>query len=124
MAHTLMGNRNGLIADVEATEFNGHAEPQAALRMLGHTVRPGSTAGTDKAADRPDFVRGLRRQKITPHVAQRAKGSAIDKRATRQPGYRVSLQIRKRIEEGFGWLKTVDGLRKTKLMGREKLSAP
>jgi hypothetical protein len=56
-------------------------------------------------------------------VARKAKGSAIDKRTTRQPGYRMSLQIHKRIEEGFGWLKTVGGLRKTKLIGQEKWSA-
>jgi hypothetical protein len=68
-------------------------------------------------------VAGCRKRKITPHVAQKPKGSAIDKRTTRHPGYRVSLKIRKRIEEGFGWLKTTAGMRKTKLIGREKLSA-
>ena len=97
-----MENRNGLIADVEVTEFNGHAEPQGALCGLGRTARPASTVRADKTDDRPDFVRGCRKQKITLYVAQKAKGSAIDKRTTRQPGYRVSLKLRKRVEEGFG----------------------
>ena len=63
---TSRGKRNDLIADVEVTEFNGHAEPQAALCMLGRTAKPGSTVGTDKADDHPNFVRGCREQKITP----------------------------------------------------------
>ncbi|MGH6629141.1 MAG: IS5 family transposase [Burkholderiales bacterium] len=123
MAHTMMEHRSGLIVDVECTEFTGRAEVEAALVMLERTAKPGSTVGADKNYDQQGFVRGARALKVTPHVAQKAKGSAIDGRTTRHPGYATSLKIRKRIEEGFGWLKTVGGLRKTKLIGRAKLSA-
>ncbi|AQY65665.1 IS5 family transposase [Pseudomonas veronii] len=123
MAHTLMENRNGLIVDVECTEFNGHAEVGAALKMLERTAKPGSTVGADKSYDQKFFVQMARDLKVTPHVSRKAIKSAIDGRTTRHPGYGVSMKIRKRIEEGFSWLKTVGGLRKTKLIGREKLSA-
>jgi len=123
MAHTLMENRNGLIVDVEVTAPGGHAEKEAALIMLKRSAKAGSTVGADKGYDRQDFVDGCRALKVTPHVAQKIKGSAIDKRTTRHEGYSLSLRIRKRIEEGFGWAKTVGGMRKTKLIGRDKLSA-
>ncbi len=123
MAHTLMEHRNGLIVDVECTEFNGRAEVDAALTMLERSTQPGSTVGADKGYDQQAFVCGARELRVTPHVAQKRKGSAIDGRTTRHSGYATSLKIRKRIEEGFGWLKTVGGLRKTKLIGRAKLSA-
>lgn len=123
MAHTMMEHRNGLIVDVECTEFNGRAEVEAALEMLERTAKPGSTVGADKNYDQKRFVQRARELKVTPHVAQKRKGSAIDGRTTRHPGYAASQKIRKRIEEGFGWLKTVGGLRKTKLIGRAKLSA-
>ncbi|AJE19816.1 Transposase IS4 family (plasmid) [Azotobacter chroococcum NCIMB 8003] len=123
MAHTMIAHRSGLIVDVECTEFNGHAEVEAALAMLERTAKPGSTVGADKNYDQQAFVQGARKLKVTPHVAQKAKSSAIDGRTTRHEGYTTSLKIRKRIEEGFGWLKTVGGLRKTKLIGRAKLSA-
>ena len=79
--------------------------------------------GADKSYDQKFFVQMARDLKVTPHVSRKAIKSAIDGRKTRHPGYGVSMKIRKRIEEGFGWLKTVGGLRKTKLIGREKLSA-
>ncbi|TEC06505.1 IS5 family transposase [Pseudomonas aeruginosa] len=123
MAHTMMEHRNGLIVDVECTEFNGRTEVEAALEMLERTAKPGSTVGADKNYDQKRFVQRARELKVTPHVAQKRKGSAIDGRTTRHPGYAASQKIRKRIEEGFGWLKTVGGLRKTKLIGRAKLSA-
>ena len=123
MAHTLMENRNGLIVDVECTEFNGHAEVGAALKMLERTAKPGSTVGADKSYGQKFFVQMARDLKVTPHVSRKAIKSAIDGRTTRHPGYGINMKIRKRIEEGFGWLKTVGGLRKTKLIGREKLSA-
>jgi len=88
------------------------------------SARPSRAArGADKNYDQKRFVQGARELKVTPHVAQKHKGSAIDGRTTRHPGYATSQKIRKRIEEGFGWLKTVGGLRKTKLIGRAKLSA-
>ena len=123
MAHTLMENRNGLIMDVEVTEFTGHTEVDAALDMMERHVPKGSTVGADKLYDQRRFAKACRQQKVTPHVAQKAKGSAIDGRTTRHAGYRQSIKIRKRTEEGFGWLKTVGGLRKTKLIGRAKLQA-
>lgn len=123
MAHTLMENRNGLVIDVACTEFNGHAEVEAALLMLDRSAPAGSTVGADKGYDRTDFVQGCRKRGITPHVARKAKGSAIDGRTTRHSGYSVSQKIRKRIEEGYGWLKTTAGLRKTKFIGRVKLGA-
>ncbi|SMF13846.1 IS5 family transposase [Pseudogulbenkiania subflava] len=122
MAHILMENRNGLIVDVTVSEANGTAERQEALRMLARNAKRGSTVGADKGYDTRDFVRGCRKLGITPHVASKKSGSAIDGRTTRHPGYQVSQRIRKRIEEGFGWLKTVAGLRKTKLIGRAKLA--
>lgn len=122
MAHTLMENPNGLIVDVEVSEFNGTAETEAALTMLARSPKPGATAGADKGFNNETFVKGCRRLGITPHVARKARGSAIDGRTSRRPGYALSLKIRKRIEEGFGWLKTVGGLRKTKLIGRAKLA--
>jgi transposase len=123
MGHTLMENRSGMIVDVEVTEVTGNAEQEAALLMLQRNAKPGSTVGADKAYDREDFVTGCRKLKVTPHVAQKVSGSAIDKRTTRHEGYKLSQKIRKRIEEGFGWAKTVGGMRKTKLIGREKVSA-
>lgn len=122
MAHILMENRNGLIVDVAVSEANGTAERQEALRMLARNAKRGSTVGADKGYDTNDFVRGCRKLGVTPHVASKKSGSAVDGRTTRHPGYRVSQRLRKRIEEGFGWLKTVGGLRKTKLIGRIKLA--
>jgi hypothetical protein len=81
------------------------------------------TLGADKAYDVEDFVNELRSMKVTPHVAQNTSGrsSAIDGRTTRHDGYAVSQRIRKRIEETFGWMKTVAGQEKTKLRGRDRV---
>lgn len=122
MSHVLMENRNGLIVDVQTTEANGKAERQAALTMITRTCRPRSTVGADKGYDDAAFVGACRVAKIRPHVAAKCTGSAIDGRTTRHAGYTVSLRVRKRIEEAFGWLKTVAGLRKSKLIGLEKLA--
>jgi transposase len=118
--HVLMENRNGLVADVEVLPANGRAEREAALGMIASL--PGDhpvTVGADKAYDTKDFVAGARELKATPHVAQNNKGrkSAIDKRTTRQPGYGISQQKRKRVEEIFGWMKTVSGVRKLRHRG-------
>jgi len=82
------------------------------------------TLGADKSYDAADFVEELRTLNVRPHVAQNLSGrrSAIDKRTTRHPGYAASQRIRKRIEEAFGWIKTVAGLRQTKLRGRAKIA--
>ena len=113
MGHALMENRNGLVVDACLTEANGHAERIAALHMIeprADRPRP-ITLGADKAYDAEDFVNELRSMNATPHVAQNTSGrsSAIDGRTTRHAGYAVSQRIRKRIEEAFGWMKTVAG---------------
>jgi transposase len=116
MGHALMENRNGLIVDAVTTRASGHAERLAAIALIEpHADRPRPvTLGADKAYDTADFVMECREHTVTPHVAQNTTGrrSAIDGRTTRHPGYEVSQRIRKRIEEAFGWAKTVAGLRK------------
>ena len=125
MGHALMENRNGLIVGAVATRASGHAERLAALHLLEpHADRPQKvTLAGDKGFDTQDFVAELREINVTPHVAQNTNGrrSAIDGRTTRHPGYAVSLRIRKRIEEAFGWAKTVAGLRKARHRGLPKI---
>lgn len=126
MAHVLMENRSGLVTDVEMTEATGHAEREAALTMVERSIATESrvTLGADAAYDARDFVAECRAHRVTPHVAQK-KYSAIDTRTTRHDGYGVSQTIRKRIEQIFGWFKTVGGLRKTRHRGvaRNQLAA-
>jgi transposase len=125
MGHALMENRNGLIVGAVATRASGHAERLAALHLVKpHADRPQKvTLAGDRGFDTGDFVAELREINVTPHVAQNTSGrrSAIDGRATRHPGYAVSLRIRKRIEEAFGWAKTVAGLRKARHRGLPKI---
>jgi len=117
----LVENRNGLIVDAEVFQANGTAERDAALVMLEQV--PGTkavTVGGDKGFDTRDFVKECRRMGVTPHVAQnhaRPGGSAIDGHTTRHPGYAISQRKRKRIEECFGWLKTIALLRKVRHRG-------
>jgi transposase len=118
--HVLMENRNGLVADVEVLQANGTAERDAALLMIEQI--PGAqpvTVGADKAYDTKDFVAESRNMNATPHVAQNNKGrkSAIDNRTTRHAGYAISQTRRKRVEEIFGWMKTVGGMRKLRHRG-------
>lgn len=122
MNHVLMENHNGLIVDVETTESNGTAEREAALEMIRRSCRRGATIGADKGYDTADFVKRCQKAGVVPHVARKRTGSAIDGRIARSKAYRTSIKVRKRIEEAFGWLKTVGGLRKTKLIGRAKLA--
>ena len=125
MGHALMENRNGLIVGAVATRASGHAERLAALHLIephaGRAQRV--TVGADKGFDAQDFVDDLRESNVTPHVARNDNGrrSAIDGRTTRHPGYAVSLRIRKRIEEAFGWAKAVAGLRKARHCGLPKI---
>jgi transposase len=130
MGHALMENRNGLIpafagTDAVTTRASGHAERLAAIALIApHAVRPRPlTLGADKGYDASDFVIELRELTVTPHVAQNQNGrrSAIDGRTTRHPGYEISQRIRKRIEEAFGWAKTVAGLRKMRHRGLPKV---
>jgi transposase len=125
IGHGLMENRSGLLVDARLTRVSGHAERLAALDMIEPWAdRPRAiTLGADKGYDAADFVEELRTLNVRPHVAQNTSGrrSAIDRRTTRHPGYGMSQRIRKRIEEAFGWMKTVAGLRKTKLKGLPKV---
>lgn len=125
-AHVLMENRNGLCIDIHVAEASGFAERREALAMIDDQQERGfriSTVGADKAYDTTDFVADLRARDVTPHVAQQItkhRGSKIDARTTRHPGYALSQKKRKLVEEIFGWGKTVGGLRKTKYRGRER----
>jgi len=124
-AHALMENRHGLLVDFRVAEANGRAEREVALAMLDDhkTIRGPATVGADKGYDTHDFVAECRAMNVVPHVAQlmnEYRGSAIDARTTRHPGYGVSQRIRKRIEEIFGWAKTVGGFRRTRYRGRRR----
>jgi len=124
MGHVLMENRNGLAVGARLTQATGTAERDACLDMLqeaGGNRR--ITLGGDKNYDVHDFVDTLRSLTVTPHVAQNTtnRKSAIDGRTTRHPGYAVSMNKRKRVEEIFGWLKTVGMMRKTRHRGTEKV---
>jgi transposase len=125
IGHGLMENRSGLIVEARLTRVSGHAERLAALELIeGFADRPTAiTLGADKGYDAADFVEELRSMNVRPHVAQNTSGrrSAIDSRTTRHPGYAASQRSRKRIEEAFGWIKTVAGLRKAKLRGLLKV---
>ena len=123
LGHVLTENRNGLIVDARLTQATGRAEREAAVDMLRQ--KPGSkrvSLGGDKGYDSCDFVEQLRGMNITPHVAQNDtnRHSAIDERTTRHPGYAVSQRKRKRVEEVFGWMKTVALQRKTRFLGPER----
>ena len=125
IGHALMENRNGLFVETRLTKVSGHAERLAALDMIEpYADRPNPiTLGADKGYDAQDFVMELREINVTPHVAQNTtRRSAIDGRTTRHSGYDVSQRIRKRIEEGFGWIKTIGGMRKPKYRTREKVA--
>jgi IS5 family transposase len=126
MGHALMENRHGLIVGALATHASGHAERSAARGLIEpHADRSQKvTLAGDKGFDTQEFVAELREINVTPHVAQHTNGrrSAIDGRTTRHAGYAISLRIRKRIEEAFGWAKTVAGLRKARHRGLPKVS--
>lgn len=125
-AHVLMENRNGLCIDVRVAEASGFAERREALAMVDEQRERGvrvATLGADKAYDTQDFVADLRARGVTPHVAQqitKRRRSKIDGRTTHHPGYEISQRKRKLVEEIFGWMKSVGGLRKTKYRGRER----
>jgi len=125
IGHGLMENRAALVVDTCLTPADGHAERVAALHMIEPRAdRPRAiTLGADKGYDTEDFVNELRSMGVTPHVAQNTSGrrSAIDGRTTRHGGYAVSQRIRKRIEEAFGWIKTVAGQEKTRFRGRDRV---
>ena len=124
MGHVLIENRNGLVTDSRVTLAGGLGERQAAEEMV--VDLPGThrvTVGGDKAYDTHGHVQELRFMNATPHFAQNNtnRRSAIDERTTRHPGYAISQRKRKRVEEVFGWIKTVGMMRKTRHRGRERV---
>ena len=131
IGHALMENRSGLVVQAHLSQASGTAEREAAIRMINWRS-PGSerriTLGADKGYDAAAFVEELRRMVVTPHIARndavtksgKRRRSAVDARTTRHAGYAISQRVRKRVEEVFGWAKTVAGLAKTKLRGTER----
>jgi transposase len=127
MAHALMENRNGLLADFQVTQATGTAE-RAAVPVLLDQARERwfhpRTVGADKGYDTRECVGAMRERGVTPHVAQNTsrRSSAIDRRTTWRPGYARSQRVRKRVEEIFGWMKTVGGFRRTRYRGVDRTS--
>jgi transposase len=124
MSHLTTENRNGLVVDTRTTQATGTAEREAAIDMLSH--KPASdkaTVGADRAYDTRRFVEQARDLHVTPHVAQNDtnRRSAIDQRTTRHAGYAISQRKRKRVEEVFGWIKTIALQRKTRFRGVERV---
>jgi transposase len=125
MGHALMENRHGLLVDFQVSHATGTAERDMVPKLLDQAkerhFHP-KTLGGDKGYDTQDCVADMRERRVTPHVAQNTSGrrSAIDGRTTRHPGYAISQRIRKRVEEVFGWLKTVGGFRRTRYRGLDR----
>ena len=125
LGHVLMENRNGLVVEPRLTLASGRAEREAAAEMIQARSAPGRiTVGADKNYDTVDWVKQVRAQGATPHVAQNNKNraSAIDARTTRHTGYAISQKKRKRVEEIFGWMKTVALMRKVRHRGRKRVA--
>ena len=125
-ANALMENRHALLVDFQVEPADGFAERRAAIAMVDGNL-PGSrriTLAGDRGYDTRAFVASCRALTVTPHVAQnqaRPGGSALDARTVRHPGYAISQWIRKQVEEAFGWMKTIGGLRKTRYRRREQV---
>lgn len=120
MGHLVMENRNGLVVGCAVTQATGTAERETAEALMADVPRDNrATVGADKGYDSRAFVRAMRAQGVTPHIAQNTGrgSSAIDGRTTRHHGYAVSQIIRKAVEHPFGWIKTVGNLRKTRHRG-------
>jgi IS5 family transposase len=118
----MMDNRHGLAVAAELTEANGRSEREAGLRMTKRVARQDRvTIGADKGYDTRQFVEDMRELGVTPHVAAKIRGSALDGRTTRHVGYAISQRKRKLVEEIFGWTKTIGGLRKTRHRGRRRV---
>jgi len=125
MGHALMENRHGLLVDFQLTQATGTAERDAVPELIEQARERGfhpRTLAGDKGYDTKDCVADLRQRKVAPHVTQNTSGrrSAIDGRTTRHAGYAISQRIRKRVEEIFGWMKTVGGFRRTRYRGLER----
>ena len=130
LGHALMENRNGLVVAAEATLATGTAEREAAARM-SERLPEGATLGADKGYDAEAFVEGLKGRKIAPHVAingtvsktGKARKTAVPPEVAASLGYAISQRLRKRIEECFGWGKTVGGLTQVKVRGLDRVRA-
>jgi transposase len=125
MGHTLMDHRHGLVVAVSVTEANGRAPFDTMFELLGEITEKGArprTLAADKGYHTRECVSGLRESGIAPHIARRSdrRTPGLDDRTTRHDSYRTSQRIRKRIEEGFGWLKVIGGMRKSRFRGRER----
>lgn len=124
MVHALMENRHGFVMQSDLTQADGYAERRAAQDIF-HSHSPGSTRrltlGADKGYDSADFVADLRHACVTPHVAQKSRYSAIDGRTTRHEGYALSQTHWRKIEEPFGWAKTVGGMAQIMYRGVERV---
>ena len=128
-----MENRNGLIVDAQVSHATGTAERDTALAMIDRAKSKSRrvTLGADRLFDTQGFISALRARKVTPHITIDgrvskhgiARSTAMDGRTTRHPGYGVSQRIRKRIEEGFGWAKTIGGIAQVKVRGLVKVAA-
>lgn len=120
-AHALMENRNGLLEDIRVSEASSRAEREVALEMLEDAELPArATVAGDKGYDTKHFVDGCRNRDLVAHVAAKNRYSAVDGRTTRHATYAISQRIRKRVEEIFGWMKTVGGFRRTRYKGRAR----
>jgi transposase len=124
MGHAMSENDNGFVTQIEVTQADGFAERKAAKKMVkrqkGKRIKR-ITLAADKAYDTSDFVADMREMNVTPHVASKKKGTAIDGRTTRQDTYKQSMKDRKKIEEFFGWAKVIAGFRKLRHVGLEKV---
>ncbi len=125
MAHALMENRNGILVDFQTTQATGTAERDVVPMLLDQARERGfhpKSLGADKGYDTQECVAAMRKCGVTPHVARNTKGrrSAIDRRTTWRAGYSISQRLRKRVEEIFGWMKTVGGFRRTRYHGQER----
>jgi transposase len=117
LGHVLLDNRHGMVAGSVVTPATGTAEREAAVGLIAGLPDRSITVGMDKAYDVASHVETCRALGATPHVAQKVRGSAIDGRTTRHPGYAISQVKRKLVEQVFGWMKTIGGLRQVRHRG-------
>ncbi len=122
MGRVLMENRNGLVVEVSVSAATETAEREESFKLLQVSAKSGATAGEDRGYDTQAHIKAVQELGIIPHVTAKRKGSAVPDGICQSAGYAISLKIRKRIEEVFGWMKTVGGMRQLKLIGQEKNS--
>lgn len=125
--HLLTENRHGLIVECELTQATGRTEREAGLRPLARQRRRSRrrrmSVAADKGYDMREFVADVRALKVTPHIAAKRRGSALDRRTARHESYAISQRRRKLVEEPFGWMEVIGGLRKLRHRGQAKAAA-